>query len=191
MTTPDRPETQSFIKFYSDNTPIMQCANGHSFLGSGNPQCPWCELAALRAELDKFVPLDGNRNNTALENWFPFSAEGLKEAQADLAACRKELEVAMVEMDGAGIPRDDHSDGDDLTLVQRVKCLIQCKDDSDDDAADAENARIVGEQRAAQAERDGWNKAVEEFSKLCDEADKSTHPADLADRIRAKWKETI
>lgn len=44
-----------------------------------------------------------------------------------------------------------------------------------DDAARA--ARLMA--------RHAWDAAVAESAKLCEQADKSTHPADLADAIRA------
>jgi len=44
-----------------------------------------------------------------------------------------------------------------------------------DDAARA--ARLMA--------RHAWDAAVTESAKLCEQADKSTHPADLADAIRA------
>jgi len=33
---------------------IRQCLKGHSFLGSANPECPWCELAAAQAQAARY-----------------------------------------------------------------------------------------------------------------------------------------
>ena len=46
-----------------------------------------------------------------------------------------------------------------------------------DDAARA--ARLMA--------RHAWDAAVAESAKLCEQADKSTHPADLADAMRYRW----
>ena len=35
--------------------------------------------------------------------------------------------------------------------------------------------------------RHAWDAAVTESAKLCEQADKSTHPSDLADAIRYRW----
>lgn len=50
------------------------------------------QIAVLRAELAKFGPVDGNRDNTSLENWFPLTAEELARLRAELEQERKARE---------------------------------------------------------------------------------------------------
>jgi hypothetical protein len=61
------------------------------------------DLAAAQAELAKFAPLDGNRDNTSLANWFPLSAE-------ELAAAREESEGRLEMLQDSQRRRVEHED---------------------------------------------------------------------------------
>lgn len=51
-------------------------------------------IQQMASELAKFAPIDGNRDNTSLENWFPISAEQLKAAESELADLRAKIAAA-------------------------------------------------------------------------------------------------
>jgi hypothetical protein len=53
-----------------------------------------------------FGPVNGNKNDTSLENWFPYSAEELNRLERENAALRAELEGVRKDAERYRWPRD-------------------------------------------------------------------------------------
>lgn len=80
-------------KMRKSPNPLRKCRHGRVFNGTTCPQCRDEHLEHMNegVQLPTLEPIDGNWSNTALENWFPYSAEELERLKRENAQLARAL----------------------------------------------------------------------------------------------------